>query len=111
MNDQEQNRLGAHLIKLYRWLKDEMQKAEVLCVASKLLMKSDVDIRETFVSCGKRRSAVDKLLKLVLRKKCYIQKFFSILKEHWSPITLINDMMEKNEPNEKEIAGIYVNAV
>lgn len=111
MDDREQNKLGAHLIKLYPWLKDEMEKSEVLCIAFRLLMKSDRDFPEAIESCGKRRAAVDKLLKLVLRKKCYIQKFFSILNQHWNPTDLIDDMMKKNEPNDNEIAGMFESSV
>lgn len=111
MNNQEQNKLGAHLIKLYPWLKDEMETSVVLCVASKLLWKADWDVRKDIECCGKRRNAVDILLKLMLRKKCYIGRFFSILKEHWNPASLITDLMERNEPKDKEITGMFEMAV
>lgn len=97
-----------HLVKMLPWLKDEMQKSEAVCVASKLLMKADEDIREEIVLCGIRRLAVDKLLKFVLRKNgCYLKKFFSILKEH-NPTDLLYSTIEVSRPTELEVKGLVI---
>ena len=94
----------ARLVKMFAWLKDEIQETEAVCVASKLLIKDDGDTLEAIKQCKGRRLTVDKLLKFVLKKsECYIKTFFDILKEHHP-----TDQLEAYDPTDVEVKGLDI---
>ena len=94
------------LIKLYPWLKDEMDKTSAVVIASKVLSR---DHTESIFNSSQRRMAVDMLLKIVLKNKySFLSKFFGVLKDTWNSKDMLEQKLEAVNPTENEVEGSII---
>ena len=91
------------LIKLYPWLKDEMEKTSAVYIASRLLSS---DHAEAIFNCKQRRMAVDLLLKIVMKNRnIYVHNFFDVLKELFEHKDMLQLKIDLACPTKEEIDG------
>lgn len=88
------------LIKLYPWLKDEMEKSHAHCIASQTLNEEQIQ----FVCLSKfRRMTVDALLKPVLRyRSVYLSKFMRSIRFHLE-LSELQERLTSFQPTPEEI--------